>query len=259
METVVGIYTTRAEAVRTANRLQEIGINPDQINLLSPAEGADGIEQVPTSDTEQKGMGTALGGVVGGAIGAAGGMSLGAAAASLFVPGVGPILAAGILAGTILGAGGAVGGAAAGKALEEATSDGLPRDELFVYEDALRRGRTVLMVLAENDEEASQARQLVSDTCAESIDAARENWWVGLRSAEEAAYTSEGRDFASAEQAYRCGFEAAQHPDVRRQPYDKASTDLQRRYPKLYTDETFRHGYERGQDYYRGWEEKFKE
>jgi len=44
-----------------------------------------------------------------------------------------------------LGTGGAIGGAALGDALDEGMTEGLPKDELFIYEDALRQGRSVVI------------------------------------------------------------------------------------------------------------------
>jgi len=52
----------------------------------------------------------------------------------------------------LLGAIGAVGGGAVGAALESATSEGVPENELFIYEDALRKGCTVVVVMAEDDD-----------------------------------------------------------------------------------------------------------
>ena len=41
------------------------------------------------------------------------------------------------------------------------------------------------------------------------VDAAREEWWVGLRSAEKEHYRALGGNFENAELDYRRGFEAA--------------------------------------------------
>jgi len=123
-----------------------MGVNREQINLLTPDSSDQKIASVPVSDSEQPGMGPAVGTVVGGALGTAGGFGAGAAIASLLVPGVGPILAGGLLGASLLGLGGAATGAAAGEMIEDRVS-GLPHDELFVYEDALRQGRTVVMVV----------------------------------------------------------------------------------------------------------------
>ena len=154
-------------------------------------------------------MGRAVGGVVGAALGIAGGLELGTALASLMVPGVGPIVASGIAAATLFGAGGAIGGAAAGGALEQETTHGLPEDEIHVYKDALRQGRAVVFVQARDNDEAARVRKVLDADGAESVDAAREQWWIGLRDDEKEHYSADGSDFTRDEKAYRRGFEAA--------------------------------------------------
>src|SRR5205085_9972676 len=100
--------------------------------------------RIPTTETEPPGMGEELGGAIGAGIGVAGGVSAGTAVASLLVPGVGPVLAFGLLGAALLGTYGAAAGALAGEALEKGMYQGVPRDELYVYEEALRRGRSVV-------------------------------------------------------------------------------------------------------------------
>ena len=250
MKPVVGIFTTQAEAERAIERLKSEGISTQRINLLMPGASEQEIAGVPVTDTEQEGMGEAMGGVVGGAVGAAGGLSLGAAVASIFVPGVGPVLAIGILGAALLGTGGAVGGAIAGKALEEEMARGLPVDEMFIYEDALRQGRFVVIVLSEEDEQAELARAVLSETGAESVDSARENWWVGLRDAEREHYSPGEADFGSVEANYRSGFEAALLPRMRGKSYDDAVDFLAAHYAATYREDSFRRGYARGQAYH---------
>lgn len=257
MKSAVGIFKSREDAERAVEELRSIGIREESLSLISPGTSPEQIEEVPTTETEQPGMGKAMGGVVGGAIGAASGMSLGTAAASLLLPGVGPVLATGILAAALLGLGGAVGGAVAGDALETEMDEGLPRDEVYLYEDAVRRGRTVLVALVEDEDQIERARALLSRAGAESIDAAREDWWMGLRDAEEESYRAEGRDFASDEPNYRCGFECAQYPELRDRSYDESRDRLRERYKDIYSEESFRRGFERGQVYNRGLREKF--
>ena len=259
MKTVTGIFNSRADAERAITNLRSLGIPDDRLNLLAPGETPREIEdEVPTTETEQPGMGQALGGTVGGAIGVAGGMHLGTALASLFVPGVGPIFAAGLIAAALLGAGGAAAGIAAGEALEDAVAPELPHDELFVYEDALRKGRSVVIAVAETDEQAAAALNALYEAGAESLDAARENWWVGLRDAEEEEYTRLGRDFKTDEAHYRRGFEAALHPRVRGKSYDESADYLRERHAELYTGDAFRYGYQRGQTYHQSLQEKYK-
>ena len=147
MSTVAGIFNSSTDATRAVELLGSAGVGEDRISLLMPGASQQELDEVPTTETEQPGMGSALGGAVGGASGAAGGLSLGAAAASLLIPGVGPILAAGFVGAALLGAGGAATGAAVGGKLEDSMARGLPHDELFVYEDALRHGRSVVIVV----------------------------------------------------------------------------------------------------------------
>jgi hypothetical protein len=251
MKTVAGILNSRSEAEIAVERLRAIGIDNDHINLLTPDDGERAIAHVATTETEQPGTGPAIGGVVGGALGAAGGMSMGMAVASLLIPGVGPVLAIGVAAAAILGAGGAVGGAVAGEALEDSMARGLPIDELFVYEHALRQGQTVVIVFTDDETQADRARQILSDAGAESIDAARESWWVGLRDGERAIYSKKYKDFEKREISYRHGFEAALHRNIRGKPYDEATDYLRRAYPDEYADDLFQEGYNRGQAHYR--------
>jgi hypothetical protein len=259
MNTVAGIFKTRADAERAIEILRGIGLPDENLNLLAPGTSDRQVEaEVTTSDTEQPGMGNAVGGVVGGAMGAAGGMTLGAAAASLLVPGVGPIMAAGIIGAALFGAGGAVAGMAAGGALEGNIAQGLPHDELFIYEDALRQGRTVVIAQLEADGQVYSAQSALDEAGAESVDAARESWWVGLRDAEDEDYTGQGHDFKTDEPMYRRGFEAALHPHRRGASYDESAESLREKYSDDYSHDAFRRGYERGQSYQQSLRERFK-
>ncbi len=249
MKTTVGLFTSRADAERAARDLGTVGLGPDRINLLTPGTSTQDLGAVPTTETEQPGMGSAIGGVVGGAVGAAGGMS--AAAATAVVPGVGPVIALGVIAGALL----AAGGAAVGGAIEDTLSGGVPKDELFLYRDALRRGRTVVIVVAEDEAQAEAARDVLSRAGAESLDAARDRWWIGLRTAEAEHYATEGRDFSHFERdepSYRRGFEAALDPNTRARPYADVVEYLRTRHPDVYRDEAFQRGYERGRAYHLG-------
>ena len=250
MESVVGIFNSFADARRAAAILQSIGISESRITVLSPRTRESEIEAaIPTTDTEQPGMGAALGGTVGAALGVAGGLEAGAAVASLLIPGVGPVLAFGLLGAAIFGAGGAAVGTLAGHAIEDEIAVGIPRDELFVYEDALRRGRTVVIAFPDNDQVAARAREVLHRAAAESVDAAREEWWIGLRDAEGEHYTRQGGDFNADEAKYRLGFEAAIHPDCRGKNCEDMISDLNRKYGSDAEHPGFREGYVRGQNY----------
>lgn len=259
MNTVVGVFATRAKAEHAAQKLPSTGLSGEEILLLEPDDARDqGHQPVPTSDTEQPGMGTAMGSVVGGAVGVASGFPLGAIVTSAAIPGVGPVIATGLMGAAVLGLAGAGIGAAAGHALEGAmTHEGLPADELFVYEDALRKGRSVVFAFADDDDTAVSARRAMEDEGAESIDAARKQWWIGLRSAEQEHYSQFGRNFEQDEKFYRMGFEAALNARSRCKEYDQILAEMEsyleelhRRYPDADFEEPFRHGYQRGRDYY---------
>lgn len=258
MSTVAAIFNSRADAGRAAARLREAGFSEDRVSLLAPGATQGQLDDVPTTETEQPGMGAALGGAVGGALGIAGGLEFGAAAASLLIPGVGPVFAAGLIGAALLGAGGAAAGAAAGGALEDSMARGLPHDELFVYEDALRRGRSVVMAVADDEEQSNVARGVLTQAGAESVDAAREKWWLGLRDAEEAEYTVEGGDFGTDEPIYRRGFEAALHPRARSRSYDEDAERLRECFGKECEEGAFRRGYERGRRYQDEMLERYK-
>ncbi len=247
MHSVVGIFEARDEAEDARERLIDLGIKPDNITFLTPGARQTELDAVPTTDTEQPGIGTALGGVVGGTVG----LSTAAAASAILVPGIGPVLGTGILATSLLGLMGALGGAAIGGHLEHAFANGLPKDEIFLYEDALRQGRTVVIALADDGVQAEAARLAFASAGAEGVDTAREEWWLGLRDAEEAQYEAENDDsFHADEEDFRRGFEAALRPETRGRSYDEVAEQLRARAGATVREQPFRRGFERGRAYY---------
>jgi len=255
METISGVFETRTAAERAVQDAAKAGIPADKITLLTPGS-VDHLDKemtsVPADTTEQPGMGKAIGALLGGGVGITGGSLLIA-----LIPGVGPITALGLLGAAIAGAAGATVGATVGDKMEKSSIEGLPEDEIFVYEDALRKGRSVVIALAEDEESAKRLREIMKREGAESVDAAREQWWVGLRSAEENHYSKSGRKFAEDEKFYRLGFEAALHAKTRCMEFDQVSgemnaalEDVQRENPGVDVEDAFTRGYQRGRDYY---------
>ena len=176
MQSVVGIFTERDAAERAARALRAIA--GDRVTTLAPGvSAAEAAARVPTTEGEPPGIGPVLGGVVGTAAGATGGMHLALASAVTIFPLVGPVIVTGLLAGALVGG---TAGVAIGKALENHLAEGLPRDELMVYEEALRRGRSVVIALVESDERAETCRAILASEGAETVDAARASWGVGL-------------------------------------------------------------------------------
>jgi hypothetical protein len=153
---------------------------------------------------------------------------------------VGPVVVTGVVTGLLLGAGGAVAGAAGGEKVEqamEADPAHNPRD-LFFYHEALRRGRAIVLALADTAEEADSIRSKLASEGAERLDSIREAWWQELRENERAEY--EG-NFAGDEDDYRLGFEAALEPANRNKRLSES----------VNAPNAYRKGYERGYEYLR--------
>lgn len=236
MKAIAAIFGSRADAERAAQRLTSLGISPERLAVLSP--GARPRDAVPIDEGEPQGTGAAIGAVVGGATGAAVGMPLGAAM-SLMVPGIGPVIALGLIGAALFSAG----GAAVGSALENTMSQGVPRDDVFIYEDALRQGRSVVVALTEDESVAERAREALRASGGVDVDAARDEWWAGLGEADRGVCTPEE------EMAYRAGFEAALTRAGREPDFDAARSGLRARHDALVDDAAFRRGWERGRAY----------
>ncbi|HEY9284408.1 MAG TPA: hypothetical protein VIP46_13210 [Pyrinomonadaceae bacterium] len=251
MKTVAGIFHTRADAERAIESLRSQGVADERLNLLTQGSSAEDLaDAIPTTETEQPGMGQAMGTAVGGALGVAGGAHLGAVIATSLIPGVGPVLAIGMIGAALLGTGGVLAGRAAGEALEDNIAPELPHDELYIYEDALRQGRTVIICAAEDDGQAASVRAAFDAAGAESVDAARDTWWLGLRDAEAETYAAGGADFGEAEPYYRRGFESALHPRARGKSYEEDLERLRECYGDECDTHAFRTGYGRGRAYH---------
>ena len=221
----------------------------DRVNLILPEAPEQVIRSVPVSETEQPGgVGGAFGGMLGGALGLVGGWELGVVGSAL-IPGVGPVVAIGAAAAAICGIGGAVGGAIVGAAVDVQDTEGLPADEVFFYEDALRQGRSVVIAMAKDHDDAEWARQFFARAGAETVDAARHAWWIGLRDVEKEHYRAVGENFEEVEAEYRAGFESALRQDLRGKSFVASMDYLKEAHPKDWNSGPFREGFNRGQIY----------
>lgn len=242
MKTVAGIFESREDAARAAARLEALGIERDDVTVLTPGSEGHAADVLPTDEGEQPGIAKAVGAVAGAAAGASAGVQGMALVSAFVVPGLGPVIASGIIGAALFGAA----GAAIGGALENNLNMGLPRDEVFVYEDALRRGGSVVVALVRDDARDAAAREALKAVGATSVDEAREQWWVGLRDVERTAWGP------GEEASFRRGFEAALGRDARGRSYEEALDSLRVLYPDVAGDPAFRRGYDRGQAYQRG-------
>src|SRR5688572_2569602 len=147
--TVVGVFDERRSAEMAIADLERAGFRDDQIGFAahgdSTASGrTEGTDNITTDTGSGSGAlsGAMTGGVLGGVLGAL---------ASLAIPGVGPVVAAGIL-GPILGAAaaGAGLGAAGGGIIGGLTTTGVAEEDARYYDEQFRGGRSLVTVRAGN-------------------------------------------------------------------------------------------------------------
>lgn len=173
MEVVRGVFQSRADAEKAVNELRRLGVTAEKIGLITPDSRPEGVERsVPVTDTEEPGMGRAMGAAVGGAMGAAGGATLGLAVATLAVPGVGPVLAFGMIGAALLGTFGAAAGSAVGDSVEEELGEGIPHEDVYIYKDALRQGHSIVVAYV-IDDQADRAREIIKNAGAQDLNELR--------------------------------------------------------------------------------------
>ena len=246
MQVVTGVFKSENNAETAVNHLRSLGIAEKRIGIVRPGNRPERLEAgVPVTDTEDPGMGRAMGAAVGGAMGAAGGATAGLAVASLVVPGIGPLVAFGMVGAALLGIVGAGVGSAVGDNVEEGLGEGIPHEDVYLYEDALRHGHSVVIAYVDEGQ-ASDAARVMHDAGAEDLDTMRENWWQELRDGERAHYSGEGRDFDRDETSYRHGYQAALHPTRKGKAYSDVEDELRTAYANTVLDRPFQDGYERG-------------
>jgi hypothetical protein len=247
MKAVTGIFRSHDNAENAVKQLRSLGIPENKIGIVRPGSRPERLEAgVPVTDSEDPGMGRAMGAAVGGAMGAAGGATAGLAVASLAVPGIGPLLAFGMVGAALLGIVGAAAGSAVGDQVEEGLGEGIPHEDVYLFEDALRHGHTVLIAYADDGEQADKAEEIMKAAGAEDLDVLRENWWQELRDDERTHYSG---NFDDDEGSYRRGYTAALHPRHRGKAYSDVEDQLRTQYANTVLDRPFQAGYERGQGY----------
>ena len=253
MKNVTGVFASQSDAQHAVAEIRLAGAHEDRITLLSPGSNRAEAESVANMAVKQPAPEAAVGAIVG----TASGSSVGPLVIGATIPGVGPVAAFGLLGRAVLIAAGATLGSLDGGRLEGSMTEGLPEDELFVYEDVLRKGNSVVIVLANDETEASHFVELLQTQGANTVGDAREQWWLALRGAEQEHYLAHGRNFGDDEIFYRLGFEAALHARTRCKEYDQTLgemdakiEELEQQYPGREVAEPFGRGYERGRNYY---------
>ena len=253
MKKVTGVFVSRSDAQHAINEARLAGAQEDRITMLSPDGSQARVEPLTNAAVEEPGIEEQVGPLSGVATGVSAGSSL----IQANIPGVGPVTALGLLGEAVLSAAGASFRSAVAGRLEDSMIEGLLEDEIFVYEDVLRKGNSVVIVLVKDETEASLLVELLRTTGATSVADAREQWWVALRSAEEEHYSAHGQDFGNDEIFYRLGFEAALYARTRCKEYDQTLgemnariEELEQQYPGRNVAEPFSRGYDRGRYYY---------
>ena len=133
--------------------------------------------------------GAAAGAGIGAVVGGIAGFLVGTGV--IFLPGLGPVLAAGPLASTLLGI---AGGAVAGGLVGGLVGLGIPEKEAHRYAEGLRRGGT-LVVLRTEDKHVDDASRILAKHHPVDIekraDVWREQGWSGRFEPSEEVYTTE--------------------------------------------------------------------
>src|SRR5574338_186203 len=182
MQAVTGVFKSQDDADNAVKQLRSLGIPDKRIGIVRPGNAPERLEAgVPVTDTEEPGMGKAMGAAVGGAMGAAGGATAGLAVASLVVPGIGPLLAFGMVGAALLGVVGAAAGSAVGNTVEEGLGEGVPHEDVYLYEDSLRHGHSIVIAYADDGDQSDRAAEILNNTGALDLDTLREDWWQELR------------------------------------------------------------------------------
>jgi anti-sigma B factor antagonist len=149
METAIGVFSSRDHAEQAVRELRQRNVPEHSIVFLTRSENE--------ANTIAKQFGATVGGFVGGAAG----MSAGVVAATLLLPGIGPVFALGFGAAAVLGLAGAGAGATAFSASASETLRPTPdkecSEDVAFFREVLKEGRSLIVVRTESQETASTA------------------------------------------------------------------------------------------------------
>ena len=206
MKTLVGIFPSHADAEAALQDLEANGFSQDQFALLTPGTSAPNLTTETAKPEPPGACGANTGQVAGAITGFAGGV-LGGVMVSLALPGIGPIIAIGALA--LGGSLGAVAGGVVGNSVQETYAPTLPPEDLFIYEEALRQGASLLIIQPSGELRAEMAHDILHKYRATATEDAWKQWWQPLFENEAAVYgTASSIPFAQIEEEYRRGFQS---------------------------------------------------
>jgi uncharacterized membrane protein len=190
MKKIFGLFDHEEEADRAISELQKAGFSREHFGVITRNKISQKVNREEdvregTVQVDQK-----LSPATGAAVGGLTGLLLGVGA--LFIPGIGPVLAAGTLASAIGAVAAGTGmGAVAGGLLATLTSLGVT-EEADVYAEGVKRGG-VLLVVEADEERVSLVSRLMKEAGAVETQARRKAWqeagWTGY---EETSSPNEG-------------------------------------------------------------------
>lgn len=153
MKTTVALFDTFSDAQGVVRELESAGFSPDHISMIAQSN----------APRAEDGSATATGAAIGAGLGLLAGL------AAVTVPGVGIVLAVGpIIASGILGA-------VAGGLIGSLVDSGVPQDQAAYYAEGIRRGGT-LVVVAANDDQVAQVVQTMNRHNAIDLDQRVADW-----------------------------------------------------------------------------------
>ena len=165
-QSVVGVYDTLAQVEGALRRLDEAGFPITHVSIVSqnPQSEKEVVGYITVEDVAKKGLITGAW--------ASGLLGLLTGAAFLWIPGFGPLIAAGKLASLLLevlsGMEGAVIGSAYGGVLGTLAGWGVSQEHIFKYEEHVRAGKHLVIVHG-NAEEIAHAHSILQDTRAATL------------------------------------------------------------------------------------------
>jgi len=151
METAIGVFSSRDHAEEAVKELRQREVPDESIVFLT------------RSENEAKSIAKEFGAYVGGFAGGAAGMSAGVVAATLLLPGIGPVFALGFGAAALLGLAGAGAGRTVGSAVAHDSEAPLPTpdekcsEDVVFFREVLKEGRSLIVVRTESPQTLAAA------------------------------------------------------------------------------------------------------
>lgn len=155
METAIGVFSSRDHSEEAVKELRAQGVPEESIVYLT------------RSESEAKTVAKQFGATVGGFVGGATGMSAGVVAATLLLPGIGPVFALGFGAAALLGLAGAGAGAGVGSlaahdgAAPNPSAAAKSAEDANFFREVLKEGRSLIVVRTESQKLASAACEIL--------------------------------------------------------------------------------------------------